>query len=156
MRLYTVYYISVICSTCFVWYPHPSSGAHINVFYSIWHRSGHFCYFPLSWRIWNCSANSSTIAEGSRNGLTSARCCKIQLHALLMMGGGTTQNMQSRLQKYNKLYIVASCSTIIDIDSRCTNPWTLKKKVSVIPLISTIFYMIHNNALIIEYEKYDQ
>jgi len=31
------------------------------------------------------------------------------------MGGVTTQNMQSSLQKYNKLYIVASCWTITDI-----------------------------------------
>ena len=32
------------------------------------------------------------------------------------MGGVTTRNMQSSLQKYSKLYIVASCWTIIDID----------------------------------------
>ena len=31
MRLYTVYYISVNCSTCFGWLLHPSSGAHITV-----------------------------------------------------------------------------------------------------------------------------
>ena len=31
MRLYTVYYISVNCSTCFGWYLHLSSGAHITV-----------------------------------------------------------------------------------------------------------------------------
>jgi hypothetical protein len=31
MRLYTVYYTSVSCSTCFGWLLHPSSGAHINV-----------------------------------------------------------------------------------------------------------------------------
>jgi len=31
------------------------------------------------------------------------------------MGGVTTRNMQSSLQKYNKLYTVASCWTIIDI-----------------------------------------
>jgi len=33
---------------------------------------------------------------------------------LLLMGGVTTRNMYSSLQKYNKLYIVASCWTIID------------------------------------------
>jgi hypothetical protein len=32
-----------------------------------------------------------------------------------MMGGVTTQNMWSSLQKYNKLYIVASCWSIIGI-----------------------------------------
>jgi len=31
MRLYTVNYISVDCSTCFGWLFHPSSGAHITV-----------------------------------------------------------------------------------------------------------------------------
>ena len=31
-----------------------------------------------------------------------------------MMGEGTTRNMQRGLQKYNKLYIVASRWTIID------------------------------------------
>jgi len=31
MRLYTVYYISVNCSTCFGWLLHPSSGTHITV-----------------------------------------------------------------------------------------------------------------------------
>jgi len=35
MGPYTIYYISVNCSTCFGWYPHPSSGAHITVNYSI-------------------------------------------------------------------------------------------------------------------------
>jgi hypothetical protein len=30
-RLCTVYNISVNCSTCFEWYLHPSSGAHITV-----------------------------------------------------------------------------------------------------------------------------
>jgi hypothetical protein len=32
------------------------------------------------------------------------------------MGGVTTRNMYSSLQKYNKLYKVAYCWTIIDID----------------------------------------
>jgi hypothetical protein len=37
------------------------------------------------------------------------------------MGGITTRNMQSSLQKYKKknLYIVSSCWTIIDIFSQC-------------------------------------
>ena len=36
-----------------------------------------------------------------------------QLYVLLMMGGIATRNMQSSLQKYNKMYIVASCWTYI-------------------------------------------
>jgi len=31
------------------------------------------------------------------------------------MGGVTTRNMYSSLQKYNELYIVASCWTIINV-----------------------------------------
>ena len=31
MGLYTIYYISVDCSTCFGWYLNPSSGAHTIV-----------------------------------------------------------------------------------------------------------------------------
>ena len=33
------------------------------------------------------------------------------------MGGVTTRNMWNSLQKYNKLYVVASCWTITDIDA---------------------------------------
>jgi len=46
MRLYTVYYISVNCPTCFGWYLHPSSGAHITN-YSICYWSNRYCYLPL-------------------------------------------------------------------------------------------------------------
>ena len=35
------------------------------------------------------------------------------------MGGVTTRNMQSSLQKYNKLYRVVSCWTIINIRHVC-------------------------------------
>jgi len=39
-----------------------------------------------------------------------------------MMDGVTTRNMRSSLQKYNKLYIVASCWTITDKeDGSCTD-----------------------------------
>jgi hypothetical protein len=31
MQRYTLYYISVNCSTCFGWYLHPSSGANLTV-----------------------------------------------------------------------------------------------------------------------------
>jgi len=36
------------------------------------------------------------------------------------MGGVTARNMYSSLQKYNKLYIVSSCWTIIDTDIQAT------------------------------------
>ena len=44
------YYISANSSTCFGWYLHPSSGAHVNCNYYIWHWSNRICYLPLSWR----------------------------------------------------------------------------------------------------------
>ena len=36
-------------SKCFGWYPHPSSGAHSNCNYNIWHLSNCFRYHPLTW-----------------------------------------------------------------------------------------------------------
>ena len=44
------YHISVDSSTCFGWYLHPSSGAHVNCNYSIWHWSNRNCYLLLLWR----------------------------------------------------------------------------------------------------------
>ena len=44
------YYISADSSTCFGWYPHPSSGAHSNCNYNIWHWSNRTCYRPLTRR----------------------------------------------------------------------------------------------------------
>ena len=44
------FYISANCSTCFGWYLDPSSGAHVNCNYNIWHWSNRICYLPMSWR----------------------------------------------------------------------------------------------------------
>ena len=76
-------------STCFGWYPHPSSGAQANCNYNIWHRSNRICYHPLTWRSQNVS---STTANGSKYGSTSARCCNYSLHVLLMMDEGIIRN----------------------------------------------------------------
>jgi len=43
---------------------------------------------------------SSTSADGSKYGSTSARCCNYSLSVLLMMDEGNIRNMQSFLQKY--------------------------------------------------------
>jgi len=43
MRLYTVHYISVNCSTCFGWYLHLSSGTHrvrVGTAFQLCHNSG--------------------------------------------------------------------------------------------------------------------
>ena len=92
------YYISANSSTCFGWYLHLSSGAHVNCNYSIRHWSNLICYLPLTWS----RSDSSTRAEGSKYGSTSTICCNYNLRVLLMMGEGITRNMYSCLQKYNK------------------------------------------------------
>ena len=49
MQRYKVF-ISVNCSTCIGWIPHPSSGAQ-HCIYSIWYLWNRYCYLPLSWRV---------------------------------------------------------------------------------------------------------
>jgi hypothetical protein len=80
MRLCTVYYISINCSTCFGWYTNPSSGANITN-YSIWHwpNFGKCSVWSqlkmrgmdlslLKIRGMDPSVFPSAIAEGSRDG----------------------------------------------------------------------------------------
>jgi hypothetical protein len=47
-----------------------------NCMYSVWYLSHRYCYLPLSWRSWDCSPTSSTIAAGSSNGVINTRCCR--------------------------------------------------------------------------------
>ena len=69
--------LSVNCSTCFGWIPHPSSWAQ-HCTYSIWYLSNSY----YRGRVFNFS----TIAVGSSNSLTNTRCCRYSV-VLLMMGG---------------------------------------------------------------------
>jgi len=92
------YYISADSSTCFGWYPHPSSGAHANCNYSIWH-----------WANRNCCSDSSTSSDGSKYGSNSARCCNYCLNVLLMMVSTETCRVVSR--KYNK---TVYCRNLLD------------------------------------------
>ena len=46
--IYNFIIFSADSSTCFGWYPHPSSGAHSNSNYNIWHWSNRICYRPLT------------------------------------------------------------------------------------------------------------
>ena len=84
------YYSSANSSICFGWYPNPSSGAHANCNYNIWHWSNRICYRPLTWR--------------SRNAVSSETCRAVCRNII-------------------KLYRVTSYWTIIDVDSRCRDPW---------------------------------
>ena len=63
-------FISGNCCTCFGWYLHPSSGAQTTV-------STAFFTATVRYRgRRGTSSISSTIADGSSNGLTSNRCCR--------------------------------------------------------------------------------
>ena len=87
-------YISADSSTCFWWYPHPSSGGHSNCNYNIWHWSNCTAVWPVpdvvitvcvcSW--WWMTVSSKTCRAVCRNII--------------------------------ELYIVACCLIIIDTDSR--------------------------------------
>ena len=85
MQHYTVYLFLENCSMCFGWYLHQSSGAHITVAatcrYFGRNGTGLSVVRELYWSIQfphhtQTSSNSSTIAVGSSNGLTSTRYCK--------------------------------------------------------------------------------
>jgi len=123
MWLYTVYYVSINCSLYMFWVViSPIIRSTYNCNYGIWHWSNCLYCLPLSW---SCCSNSSTTAKGSRDGLTSARCCNYSYMCSWWWVELPPKTCRaSSLQKYNKLYIVTSCWTIIDIDSRCTDPWT--------------------------------
>ena len=63
----------------------------------------------------------SVIAQQDATIYSLLHFCKL-LCIFGVMGEGTTRNMYSSLQKYNKLYIVASCWTVTSIDSKSTDP----------------------------------
>ena len=64
----------------------------------------------------NGSSNCSTTTEGSRDGLTNARCCDYSYICSWWWVELPPETCRaSSLQKYNKLYIVASRWTVIHI-----------------------------------------
>jgi hypothetical protein len=74
-------------STCFGWYPHPSSGAHSHCNYNILHWSNRICYRPLTRRcrnIWHWLNDY---------GSTSFRCCNYSVSVLLIMDEDIIRNM---------------------------------------------------------------
>ena len=82
--------------------PPPIIRRAYNCIYSIWYLSHCYCYPLLSWRSWNFQQRCDKY-----------QILQIQLYALLMMGGGTTRNMQSSFQT-NKLCKGASCWIYLD------------------------------------------
>jgi hypothetical protein len=73
---YILLYFCKLFYTFRVFTPLIISGTY-NRNYSIWQWSNRLCYLLLSWSSWNCnwSSNFFTTVEGSKDGLTSARCC---------------------------------------------------------------------------------
>jgi hypothetical protein len=67
----TIYSLLCFCKLLYMFWvvTPPIIRSTYNCNYSIWHWLNRLCYLPLSWRSWNFSA------EGSRDGLTSSRCC---------------------------------------------------------------------------------
>jgi len=111
MRLYTVYYISVNCSLyMFRVVTPPIIRSTYNCNHNIWHWSNRLSYVPLSW------SNCSTTTEGSSDGLNSARCYDYSyMCSWWWVELPPETRRASSLQKYNKLYIVASRWTVIHI-----------------------------------------
>ena len=107
-----------------------------NCIYSIWYLSNRYRYLPLWWKSWNwsecgvgivlicfgsikfphhnqTSSNSSTIAAGSSNGLTSTRYCKCSCVCSWWWVEIPPETCRAVFQKKNKLCNVASYSKYI-------------------------------------------
>ena len=108
--IYSFYYISAGCCTCFGWYTHPSSGAHSNCNYIIWHCLNRICYRPLTWRSpprqWTVANTVRPVPEVV---ITVWACSWWWMWV-------SSETCRAVLRNLIKLYIVASCWTVIDID----------------------------------------
>jgi len=123
MRLHTVHYISVNCSTCFGWWLHPSSGVHITVITA----SGTGQTVSATFRccgVVGTGSNYSTRAEVSRDGLTSTRCCDYSYMYSWWWVESPPETCRAVYRNIiNSVHIVASCWTIIDIKTRGLKTW---------------------------------
>ena len=119
------YYISADSSTCFGWSLHPSSGAHVNCNYIIWHWSNRICYLPLTWR---SRKSGVPTPPRQRKVANTVRPVPDVVITFWMCSWWwvklTPETSRAVCRNIIKLYIVASCWTIINTDSRCTGPWT--------------------------------
>ena len=106
MRLYTVYYISANCSTCFGWYLHPSSGAHVNFNYSIWHWSNRITTV-------RCRGWVETRWKAA-NTVWPVPDAEITVYMFSWWWLKVSPETCRAVCRTNKLYIVATCRTIID------------------------------------------
>jgi len=113
---------------------HPSLGAH-NCNYSTWHWSNRLC----------------------RDGSTSARCCDYSYMCSWRWVELPLETCGvSSLQKYNKLYIVASCWTIIDSENDTSSTLKMEARRSyktLLPIYLTTWYQMPDNCNIHNYDN---
>ena len=114
MQLYTVYYIWRLLYMFRV-VPPPIIRISYNCIYSIWYLSQRYCSLPLSWRSWNWSSNSSTIAAGSSKGVTNIRCCRYSCMSSWWWVEVPPETCRA-VSRYNRLCNVASCGIYIEIN----------------------------------------
>ena len=106
----TIYSLVYFCKLLYMFrvVPPPIIRSTCNCNYSIWYLLNRYCYLTLSWRSRKWSSDSSTVAATSKYGLTSARCCNYSYMCSWWWIEVPPEICSADLQKYNKLYIVAS------------------------------------------------
>ena len=101
--VYSYIIFSADSSTCFVWYPYPSSEAHSNCNWNVWHWLG------------------GLLHVSGRQEIRSDQCQMLQLQFELAPDDGWgyhPEHVELSAENIIKLYIVASCWTINDIQKR--------------------------------------
>ena len=101
--------------------PPPIIRSKHNCIYSMWYLSKRNCYLPLSWKGWNCSSSSSTIAIHQVPDAVDTLVCTPD------DGWRCHPKHVEQFPEINKLCNVASCwiYAYIRMYLRCTDPWTL-------------------------------
>ena len=111
------YYFSASSSTCFGWYPHPSSGVHVNCNYNIWHWSNLICYCPLTW--W--SGHSVPTPPRQRTVANTVRTVPDVVITIWVCSWWwmrvSSETCRAVCRNIIKLYTVISRWTIIDTDT---------------------------------------
>ena len=106
-------YISADSSTCFGLYPHPSSRTHSNCNYNIWHCSNCTAIWPVPDVV-------STVCMCSWRVPDVITVCVCSWWWMRV----SSETCRAVFSNIIELYIVTSCWTVIDVGSRCTDPWT--------------------------------
>jgi len=113
--IYNFIIFSAYSSTCFGLYLHLSSGAHVNCNYNIWHWSNRICYLPL-----NPICRLPLIPPRQRKVANTVRPVPDVVITFWVCSWWwvkvSPETRRTVCRNIIKLYIVASCWTIIDTD----------------------------------------